>query len=144
MAKTGFTVDMKDFDNKFYRIVEKTIPGLSAEGLMKGAAFLLRDAITEEPTVPKSRGVTKPKGKKYTGPGHLRRSQKVERPEIKHGEISCEAGFDADYAAAVHESPSNLNWTTPGTGPQFLTSKLAKNKNKYMKITADHIKSKAK
>lgn len=131
MAKTGFTVNMKDFNKKFYKIVNKKIPGLSAEGLMKAATQLIRDAIQEQPTVPKK-------------VGHLRRTQQIERPKIKHGEISIEAGFNADYAAAVHESPSNLNWTEPGSGPQFLTTKLAKNKNKYMKTTADHIKSGAK
>lgn len=129
--KTGFTVDMKDFDKKFYKIVNKTIPSLSAEGLMKSATRLIRDAILETPTVPKK-------------VGHLRRTQQIEKPKIEHGEISIEAGFAADYAAAMHEAPSNLNFTEPGSGPQYLTSKLAKNKNKYMKAVADHIKSKAK
>ena len=144
MAKTGFTIDMKDFDKKFFNITNKIIPRLSSEGLMKGAAILLADAVKEEPAVPKSRGVTKEKGKKYTGPGNLRRSQKVEKPEIRHGEIFCEAGFDADYAAKVHEMPSSTNWTTPGTGPKFLTTKLARNKDKYMKITAEHIRQNAR
>jgi len=131
MAKTGFTVNMKYFDKKFYRIVNKTIPSLSAEGLMKGATQLIRDAILETPTVPKKTG-------------HLRRTQQIERPKIEHREISIEAGFNADYSAAMHEAPSNLNFSEPGSGPQFLTSKLAKNKDKYMKTTANHIKSNAK
>jgi len=131
MAKTGFTVDMKDFDKKFYRIVNKTIPSLSAEGLMKSATQLIRDAIEEVPKCPRKWGL-------------LWRSQQIEKPEIKHGEISIEVGFAAEYAAAMHEAPSNLNFTEPGSGPQYLTSKLAKNKNKYMKAVADHIKSEAK
>ena len=131
MAKTGFTAEMKDFNKKFYKVVNKTIPGLSAEGLMKGATQLIRDAIQEQPRAPHLTG-------------NLWRSQKIERPMIKHGEISIEVGFDAEYAAAVHEMPSSNKFTMTGSGPQFLTSKLAKNKDKYMKTTADHIKSGAK
>ena len=31
-----------------------------------------------------------------------------------------EVGFKADHAPLVHEWPSTVNWTTPGTGNKFL------------------------
>ena len=126
MAETGFTIDFKDFDKNFERIVKSAIPAAGARGLKKGAAFLLRDAILETPTVPKKLG-------------NLRRTQQVNEPEIKHGDVSVEAGFAADYAAKMHEAPSSFNFTEPGSGPKYLEKKLINNKEKYMKITADQI-----
>jgi len=129
--KTGFTIDFKDFDKKFTQIVQSAIPSAGARGLKKGAAFLLRDAILETPTAPKKTG-------------NLRRTQQVNEPKIKRGEVSVEAGFAADYAAKVHEMPDTNNFTEPGSGPKYLTTKLIRNKEKYMKKVADHILSEAK
>jgi len=123
--KTGFTVNLSDFDKKFIRIVEVAIPSAGARGLKKSAAFLLRDAILETPTVPK----------KF---GNLRRTQKVDNPKLRP-EISVEAGFSADYAAKVHEMPDTNNFTEPGSGPKYLEMKMIRNKEKYMKIAADEI-----
>jgi len=127
---TGFSVDFSDFDKKFAKIVNDAIPSAGAQGLEKAAAYLLRDAILERPTAPKKTG-------------NLRRTQKVEKPILKP-DISIEAGFTADYSAAVHEMPDTNNFTEPGSGPKFLESKLIRNKEKYMKIVADEILGKAK
>lgn len=131
MAETGFTIDFSDFEKKFTQIVLSAIPSAGARGLKKGAAFLLRDSILETPTAPKKTG-------------NLRRTQQVNEPKIERGEVSVEAGFAADYSAKVHESPSTLNWTEPGSGPKFLEKKLIQNKEKYMKVTADQILSESK
>jgi len=119
MAKTGMTFDTKDFDIKFPRIINKDIPEASANIAFKVAAMVIRDAILEEPRAPHKTG-------------NLWRSQKIERPRIEAGEITIELGFDAEYAAAVHEMPSNVNWTMAGSGPKYLEAKLIKNKEKYM------------
>lgn len=140
MATTGFSLNTKDFDIKFARITGKTIPRATERAVFKTAALVLRDAIKEEPAVPKSRGVTKEGGRRGQGPGHLRRSQKIEKPKVEHGAISVELGFNADYAAYVHEAPRSWLWTTPGTGPKFLESKLIRNKEKYMANVAKEIK----
>ena len=131
MAETGFTVNSSNFDKEFERIVNSAIPAAGARGLQKGAAFLLRDAILQTPTVPKKSG-------------NLRRTQQINKPKISPGDISVEAGFAADYAAKMHEAPSSFNFTEPGSGPQYLSTKLIRNKEKYMKITADQILSEAK
>ena len=138
--RTGFSIDTKDFDVKFPIVTDKKIPRAAARGFQKTGAMVIRDSILEEPKVPKSRGVTKEGGKRGQGPGNLRRSQKIERPKIHHGEISIEVGFDADYAAFVHEMPATNIYTTPGSGPKYMEAKLIKNKEKYMKNTADEIK----
>lgn len=143
MAKTGFTMDFTDFDSKFFKIVEKTIPGLGAKGLSQGAAVMIRYAIIEPPAVPKSRGVTKPSGTRWTGPGHLRRSQKIEKPKIAHNEISIEYGFNTDYAARMHEIPF-AHYSTPGTGAKYLEAKLPRHKEEAIRKVADVIKSGAR
>ena len=121
MAKTGMIFDSKDFDIKLPRVINKEIPEAAANAFFKMAGMVIRDAILEEPRVPKARPG-----------GALWRSQQIEKPRIEHGEISIELGFNIEYAAYVHEAPSNLNWTLAGSGPKFLEAKLIKNKEKYM------------
>ena len=119
MAKTGMTFDTKDFDIKLPRVINKEIPEAAASTFPRVAGMVLRDSITEEPKAPHKTG-------------HLWREQIIEQPKIERGEISIDLGFDVDYAAAVHEMPSNVNWTMTGSGPKFLEAKLIKNKEKYM------------
>ena len=119
MAKTGMTYNTKDFDIKFPRVCNKEIPEASAKMAYKVAGMVLRDAILEKPRAPHKTG-------------NLWRSQKVEQPKILKGEINIELGFDADYAAAVHERPAYKDPSMAGSGPKFLEAKLIKNKEKYM------------
>lgn len=130
--KSGMTFDTKDFDIKFPRVINKEIPEAAANSAFKVAAMVIRDAILEEPRAPH---IT----------GNLWRSQKIESPKIERGEITIELGFDAEYAAAVHEMPAPYQKPTmAGSGPKFLEAKILRNKEKYMKIIADGIKDKAK
>jgi len=119
VAKTGMTFNTKDFDIKFPRVINKEIPEAGANMSFKVAGMVIRDAILEEPRAPHKTG-------------NLWRSQKIESPRIERGEITIELGFDAEYAAIVHEMPSNVNWTMAGSGPKYLEAKLIKNKEKYM------------
>jgi hypothetical protein len=43
-------------------------------------------------------------------------------------------GFNVDYALAVHEMPEDTNWTTPGTGPKYLSTPLAENRSRYLEF----------
>ena len=119
--KTGMTLDTKDFDIRFPRVMNKEIPEAGARMEYRVAGMVIRDAILEEPRAPHSKGG-----------GTLWRSQKIEQPQIKAGEITIELGFDVEYAAIVHEMPDNTNWTMTGSGPKYLEAKLIKNKEKYM------------
>ena len=113
------TFDTKDFDIKLPRVINKEIPEAAASTFPRVAGMVLRDAILEEPKAPHKTG-------------HLWREQKIEQPKIERGEISIELEFDVEYASAVHEMPSNVNWTMIGSGPKFLEAKLLRNKEKYM------------
>lgn len=131
MAKTGFTIDTKDFDIKFERITKKRIPESAARAAYIIAAMVISDSILIPPKVPHDKGL-------------LVRSQKVEKPKIDHGEISIEAGFDAEYAAATHERTGPIVWTEPGSGPKYMETKLSEYRDKYMKRWAAEMKEDAK
>lgn len=128
---SGFTMDVKDFQKNMAELAKNTIPKVVGNALFKAGALVIRDAILEEPTCPKKTG-------------NLRRTQKVLLPDISRDEIGVDVGFNADYAAKVHELPEKTNWTLPGSGPKYLSSKLARNKDKYMKFAADDIAKVAK
>ncbi|MCK4792813.1 MAG: HK97 gp10 family phage protein [Desulfobacteraceae bacterium] len=133
MAKNNskMTFETKDFDIKFPRVINKEIPEAAATTAFKVAAMVIRDAILEEPRAPH---IT----------GNLWRSQKIESPKIERGEITIELGFDAEYAAAVHEMPAPYQKPTmTGSGPKFLEAKLIRNKEKYMAEIAAGLRRKA-
>lgn len=129
MAKTGMTFNTKDFDIKFPRVINKEIPETTALMAFKVAGMVIRDAILEEPRCPHKTG-------------NLWRSQKIEQPKMLHGEVTIELGFDADYAAAVHEMPPGVTWTMSGSGSKYLEAKLIRNKEKYMAEIAAGIRRK--
>ena len=119
MAKSGMYLNTKDFDIKFPNVCDNQIPQAAATGFYIVAGMVIADAILEEPRAPHDTG-------------NLWRSQLIEAPQIKLGEISIVLGFDADYAAVVHEMPGSTVWKMAGSGPKFLEAKLIKNKEKYM------------
>lgn len=138
--KSGITLNTKEFDKKFFKIVNKAIPEEAQKGQFNAASELLLDADRVVPKTPFLKG-------------DLKGSKKVE-VKVTSGKIETQAGFDIEYARRVHElgvkkegdtsEPENINWTTPGTGAKFLQSKMPMFKNKYMKIIAETIKQSAK
>jgi len=124
--KTGLYMDFSEFNKGFEKYLKKHKVE-SAAALEKVAAFVLADAVNEQPTVPKKTGT-------------LRRSQAVSKAQIERKGISIVFGFNTEYAARLHEAPSNWNWSEPGSGPKYLQSKLEKNMKKYMKQVAEEIK----
>jgi hypothetical protein len=125
------SVNSESFDREFVRIVKKAIPEDAANALFQQGLLIIRYAIEEEPRCPHKTG-------------YLWNSQFVDPPVIEERRISVTAGFKAEYAAAVHEAPSNINWTLPGSGPKFLEIKLVRHQDELIKFVADKIKEKAK
>jgi hypothetical protein len=116
-----FSIDFKNFEMGFLKATMTLYPEAAKKAFFQAGALLIRDAITEMPTVPKKTG-------------HLRREQLViPAPD----QIGVWAGFNTPYAARVHEAPNTWQWSEPGSGPKFLESKLIKNRDKYLKFAAD-------
>ncbi len=125
--KTGFFMDTRDFDQRFSKIVQNTIPKHTNMGLMKAAAEALRDADLEKPYLPVDK-------KDLRGSKEIRGSKDL-------FELFVEFGFNIIYAAKLHEKGKvDWNWTREGSGPKFLSTKLIRFKDKYIKIVAVTIK----
>jgi hypothetical protein len=129
---TGFTMDFKDFEKRFYNLVLNAIPEAGKRGLFQGFNALLKDAEEEVPKVPFKEG-------------HLRGSTAgTVKAKIERGEISVSGGFNIKYAAKIHEMEKSkadkVNWSLPGSGPKFLEAKIVRNKRKYIEIAATSIR----
>jgi len=127
--ETGMTLNSRDFDRTFPRVTEKDIPQDVADAYREVVPLILKDAIMEDPRVPHKTG-------------NLWRSQKIEIPKIERGQVTIEFGFNADYAAYVHEMPEQTNWTMDGSGPKFLESKLSRNGSRYFERIAEKVRAK--
>lgn len=126
MGAGSFTLDTRDFDIGFEKFTEKTIPKNAESGMLRAGAVVIKDTIMEEPRAPHKTG-------------HLWRSQLILAPERKPGEIFLFLGFNVPYAAPLHESPVELDWTMEGSGTKFLESKLLRNAKKYLGIIANKL-----
>ena len=129
--KSGITFDSREFFNKFSRVTGKEIPEHAAQAFREVVPLILADAITKEPKAPHDTG-------------NLWRSQKVDDVKKIKGEISVQYGFNASYAAAVHEMPDTTAWTMPGSGPKYLETKLLMYGRSYFEKIAAKIKAAGK
>lgn len=128
MGEGSFTLDTRDFDIKFHKIAVDQIPGWGGQGLKKAAAMVIKDSIKEEPRAPHKTG-------------HLWRSQLI-LTKIIQGVLSALVGFNVPYAAELHETPFERNWTLKGAGAKFIEAKLLKNNKKYLEMVAGTIRRK--
>lgn len=123
MAGKNFSVNTKDFDLHFGQVTKKIIPTLIQKGLFNAANEALRDANFEKPFTPWKIG-------------DLEGSKEVHPPKSLK-DLFIEFGFNIVYAARLHEDGlPTWNWSREGSGPKFLTTKLVRHKDKYMKIVA--------
>lgn len=71
--------------------------------------------------------------------GNLRSSRRIERIN-RRLETEVVMGYYADYAAYVHEMPETNRWSTPGTGPKFLSGPLEEAIPRLPALLAEFIK----
>lgn len=127
MSKSGFFVDTKSFDKEFSKVIKKTIPKLTRKGLFNAAWEALRDANKKEPFTPWDIGDLAASGEVHENKDLFK--------------LFIEFGFNRVYAARLHEDGlPTWNWTKPGSGPKYLTTKLIRYKDKYIEIVAETIK----
>ena len=148
--KSGYTVDFTDFNLDFDKLVNETMLDAARKGAFNAMAEMLRDADKEAPQTPKDKGdlrgsktieVSLP-GMKAEGVKTLR---KIDLPFSK--EIVVTGGFNIEYAMKVHEAePGTIRFQVKHAaiqqpGSKFLETKMVRNKEKYMAITALTIKN---
>ena len=127
----GMTIDFKQFEKGFKKLVEDAVPEEAGKGLFRAGNELLHDAIYVRPLAPFDEG-------------HLRGSARTDQAKVERGNIEVQCGFNIEYAARWHElSPAEdarINWTLPGSGRKYLETKMIRFKQKYMEIVADYLK----
>ncbi|GAG56946.1 unnamed protein product, partial [marine sediment metagenome] len=120
MSKSGFSLDFKDFDKKFTRIIERAIPEAAADGLRQAGQEWKLDADNVEPRTPHKEGF-------------LRGSGEVSKAKITARSIDVEVTYDEPYAKRWHEAePGTVKWSELGVGPKYLESKAVRFMKKYM------------
>lgn len=103
----------------------------SAAGLHTAAQYILTDAdIGTPPLVPHDTG-------------NLRSSRFAEPFDNPGGDPFVVFGYNANYAAAVHEmlfsvSGAPINWQRPGSGPKFFEASIKRNANKILIIVSKY------
>jgi len=116
--------DDVDFSNGYARFMGTTAPETAKRAIFRTWAFILRDAIVEEPRAPHKRGF-------------LWNSQTIMTPYMIGDEIVSIGGFSIVYAGYLHDKGKpSWNWTLAGSGPRYLSTKLARNAEKYLQIAA--------
>lgn len=128
----AFSMDFDDFDGGLDRF-NAGFPDLIGDAVFATGALMIEDFIEEEPKAPHEHGA-------------LWGSQLIEFIDDPSGKIiGIRAGFNVDYAGILHdwkELPYKpiATWTEPGSGPGFISTKLAKNKKKYIDNVGKEIK----
>lgn len=130
---TGFRIDGIEEVTENINAALKEMQRSSAIGLTVAARWVLTDADTgRAPLVPERTG-------------YLRRSTftRAFKDELT-GDPYVVLGYDAPYAAAVHEmmqSPSGMpiNWRRPGSGPKFFEASLKRNAQAILDIVKKYV-----
>jgi hypothetical protein len=128
----SMTIDFKDFDKGFKKLVEKSAPDDFDKGLFRAGNELLHDAIYVIPKAPFKEG-------------SLRASARTETPKGEPKGSGILAGFNIVYAHRWHEltpeQDRKISWSLPGSGRKYLESKILMFKDKYVRIIGSYLKT---
>ena len=110
--------------------------------LRKGAAIAgmqwIDDAVNKQPSVPLKEGTLRGSGSvhvkgKYIGGIKGEKDGTPNLGNVPHPKVLLTVGFNTPYAARQHEGVS-FNFTEPGSGAKFLSSKKTMYEKQYIKI----------
>lgn len=141
--------DTTDFDRKMQRLMARAIPEACEKGMGQAGMQLLNDAVMQAPTVPLDEGTLRGSGSVFVqnrlvqvSPFHRTKGQPATEYEelIPRESTVVVVGFNTPYAARLHEGVGIQNWSEPSSGKKYLESKLANNRDTYMKIAAEGIR----
>ena len=108
MSDSLFEVDISEMDRNIDAVLGTKIPNHGKQALKRVAKMIIRDAIEENPTVPKGRKRAKAGKRKGVG-GTLRQSWKIEVQP--NGDVIF--AFDTPYATYQHKYKFR-DWKTRG------------------------------
>lgn len=141
MSGISFSMNFKDFDKKYPKIIHDATPTAMAKGLREAGQEWKLDADNVPPRTPHLEG-------------HLRGTGQVSEATVEKERIEVEVSYGkpspseqggAPYAAKWHEAePGTVVWSEPGVGPKYLESKAVRFAKKYAAILAEVIRRKTK
>ena len=129
--RSGLFMNTKMFNSTFTRYAKVTLKTKAKKGAFKAGSMIIQDCLKEEPKVPRKIS-------------DLQASHVV-KPDPNPLKLEVIIGFNKEYAAKMHEMPDKTwnpkegkqtVWTTPGTGPKYMTTKLVRFKDKYIAFIA--------
>ncbi len=120
----SLSIDFSEFFSNI-REIEIEIPGIGEKALLNATQQLAVDADEEEPKTPNLEG-------------HLRANKEI---KVINNETTS-LTFHQPYAKRWEKAKGDIdpitgkkiNWSEPGVGPEYLISKMVKNKDKYLEI----------
>ena len=120
----GFELDISELTDVVKILIKKSKPEAVETALVKACWKILNDSVEESPKTPHRHG-------------HLRESAIVNKS--KDDDIMF--GYTAEYAAKWHnwEGPEP-NWSESGVGTKYVTTKIIKNKQEYLKLIGESLK----
>lgn len=156
-----YTFDTKDFDKKFAKLMDKTVPELQERGMGRAMTQLLNDCMMEIPTVPVDEGTLRGSGSIFvqnqlvaTSEGSPKSKKgtpnKDHREKVLSHQLVGVVGFNTPYASVLHEGINVKqgyvirNYSEPSSGKKFLEKKLLSNGKSYLGEIADTIKEASK
>lgn len=139
---TAWNKRLQDLAHKADRAWEK--------GVAEAAGQLLNDAVMQEPTVPLKEGTLRASGSvhvdrkfvdKSPDPDGVGTPNTGEDDTVKRSrnKVVGTVGFNTPYAARLHEHPE-FEFTEPGSGGKFLSSKLEANQKDYREVMVRRIR----
>lgn len=117
---------------------------------MAQAGFnLMRDAVMEQPTIPKKEGTLRASGSVFVGSKLTGTSENLSTkkgtPNLSYKdkgtatEIIATVGYNTPYAARLHEVQM-INYTEKSSGWKYLQSKMERYKEQYFNTITKYIK----
>lgn len=95
-----------------FKRFDKNMKSAVKVGMREAAQFYIRMANNVPPKTPKKFGT-------------LKASAEIGEITVKGNTIIIDFGFMAPYAARWHNTTrTDINWSEPGSGPNYLSSKL--------------------
>lgn len=143
-GKAGtLTVDTKEVFRNLDRLDRSIMPELLKQGLMQAALQLYDDSVKHYPRVPRKEGPLRASASAFVQNELVKRwgpeANDSHIMNIGRDEFIAVLGFNMEYAERQHEHQYE-NYTTPGTGSQYLRIKLETFAKDYIAVIVRVVK----
>ncbi len=150
--RTGMNFDDSRLRNGLSKMTGEVMPSATKEGMTKVFIQLVDDVVNKRPKIPFRFGwlagsISCFINKKLVyisefGKAGAKAKKTIQGLPINKGEVRGEIVINVPYAGVMHEVQFS-HYTTKGSGPKYLLTKMITFKNKYARILAEGIRKHA-